>query len=97
MQVRVVTIGQEPGEEEEKAFGCCVVSRTTDVGATRKDLPNPPQRAGKAVAPAICVKQSQDVDAYDGVKAGAAVVEVRLAISGVSKGRKWDGKGPSPA
>jgi len=87
MQVPIVTIGQESGEKEEKTFGCCVVSRTTDVGATRKDILNPLQRARKAVALAICVEQGEDVDAYDGVKAGAAVVEVCLAMSRVSKGQ----------
>ena len=56
MQVRIVRVGQEPGEEEEKAFGCCIVSRAADVGATRKDLLNPLQRAGNAVATAICVE-----------------------------------------
>ena len=35
------------------------------------------------MSPAICVEKSEGVDAYDGVKAGAAVVEVRLATSGV--------------
>ena len=59
---------------------------------------NPLQRARKVVAPAMHVEEGENVDAYNGVKAGAAVVEVRLAISGVSKGQVNRMKaGPLPA